>query len=176
MDWKAGDIVLFQSYGPSWLDQQKTKLVQNATYGPYVHVAILMGSDGTTIQAGGNGIDASKIDSKTPCTVVSIRDFAKNPPLDEGRISRALASIASMKGTPYSWLDIVDQGVRLLPRSIPWWYVKQSDRFDCSNLAMFFLSNAGMEIPRVFSYPYDCSPNDIAEFFMLLPLRHQVWK
>jgi hypothetical protein len=180
--WKYGDIVLFQSYGNSWYDKQTTKLVQEATHGPYVHVAIICATDGTSkaqiIQANNQGISYEDIDAKTKCTVVSLRDFANNPPLTEQRIKYALDGVVLLQKnhTPYSWLDIVDQGIRLLPRSIPWWTVKQANRFDCSNLAMWFLSSAGVLIPYGFDYPYDVSPNDIAEFLGLLPLRRQVWK
>lgn len=181
LDSYSGNVVFFQSYGTSWREQVLTHLVQSRTYGPYVHVAICLDRNGLIIEAGPNGIAYSKLPTNptkySMCTIqtVNVDDQGKAVALDLDRLEKALLWAISHLGKSYGFLDLVDQAFNVIyPANTL--HLAAADHFDCSNFACAFLDKAGIWLPSEFTYPFNVSPNDLAEWFGLLPLRRRIRK
>lgn len=181
----TGNIVLIQSYGSTLAEQEAANIVKFATNGPYVHAAIIIDEALTIVEARLDGVHYGQLSTTSngvpagSYQMCSIRTANKNDrgtviPLDIHALDRAIAWLRQQADStdPYGWCDIADQGLDVLfgqnhPR------VTQPGRFDCSNLATMFLFLCGVKLP--FAAPFDVSPNDLGEFFGLLPQRHRVY-
>jgi hypothetical protein len=191
-DDRTGAIVLYQDYGPGLSNQIATRAVQWATNGPYVHAAILIGnkfggdppynSPDTLIEATTRGIAYGTLDNgraeditkRAVCTIWTLNQpDGKVHTLKPENVQKGIEFLRKLIGRPYGWLDIVDQGLdKIWPSNTI--QLTQPDHFDCSNLATAFLAIAGVNLPQSFTYPFNVSPNDLAEFFGLLPGRNKI--
>lgn len=191
-DW-TGNLIFYQSYGTRWYDRLCTKLVQHFTHGPYVHCEIFYGkntnrqyiataseSDWITIGAHSNGIKYGVFHASPDhlWQIVTIRTLNTDEtgtvlPLDRERLAYALQWAAMHLNVSYSWWDNVDQGLDIL---CPWnkIHLVERDHFNCSNFAAAFLLEAGIRLPRSFTFPFNVSPNDLAEWLGLLPERRRI--
>lgn len=180
-----GNIVLFQSYGMTLAEEEAASIVKAVTYGPYVHAAIIVDDKLNLIEARLDGIHRGVLLTKnngTPsadyqiCTIYSSNHDSNGrvTPIDSKAVDRAILWLEKQADadTPYGWCDIATQGLDwlLMGRKL---IVEQPGRYDCSNLAAMFLAMCGVNLP--FPRPFDVSPNDLAEFFGLLPNRHRVY-
>jgi hypothetical protein len=178
-DLYTGNIVLYQSYGTSLRETMLTKLVQTCTNGPFVHAGIVLNEQGLTIEAGGQGIAYAKLPADrtkyTMCAIARMNVNAKGQvePLDSERLARAVEWAVSLLKSSYGFLDLIDQGIDLI---VPGNTLRlaQSNHYDCSNFCTAFLDKAGIWLPSGFAYPFNVSPNDLAEWFGLLPLRRRI--
>lgn len=181
-----GNIVFYRSYGPSWQERMSTRLVQWATHGPYVHCEVVFGQNKgrkyfpylpqerwLTIGAHADGIHmgivpANKNDQWEMAPTKNI-----NGSFEEPRLSSALLWAEKHLGVSYGVLDIVDQVIDFL---FPWnkLHISEEDHYDCSNFAVACLIRAGVELPSSFTEPYNVSPNDLAEWYGLLPERQRI--
>ena len=178
-----GNIVFFQSYGLSWWDRLCTRVVQQATRGPYVHCEIVYGKEADgwkTIGAMSSGIAYGHISSTdhTAYTMTTIRTVNTDEKgrvcaLDEARLTYALLWADMHIGTSYGFIDNIDQGIDLVFPNNPVQLV-QPNHFNCSNFVAAFLDKAGIRLPVSFTYPFNVSPNDLAEWFGLLPERKRI--
>lgn len=180
-DWR-GNIVFYQSYGTDWRSQLYTKAVQNFTHGPYVHCEIIYAKSAigwTTIGAHEKAIELAALPhdptAYTQCTIQTINQDANGNtlPLEPVRLEKALEWAYSKLKTPYSNLDNLRKGITLIFPNLPFEVVVK-DRYNCSNFVLAFLQEAGIELPPSFSYPFNASPNDIAEWLGLLRQRKRV--
>lgn len=178
-----GNIVFYQSYGSDWWSQVCTKVVQKATHGPYVHCEIIYEQSAeswTTIGAHGKGIELAQLPTDPTqyvmCTIQTVNtdDAGRVIPLDQQRLTKALQWAYERLKTPYSRLDNFRKGVTLLFPNMPIEVVAR-DRYNCSNFVLAFLDKAGILLPPYFSYPFNASPNDLAEWFGLLPKRKRIY-
>lgn len=178
-----GNIVFFYSYGQSLIERFLTRLVQWGTHGPFVHCEIICGKTKTgqwqTIGAHANGISYGELSFDhtqyiiTTIQTVNTDQQRKVIPLNETRVANALIWAEIHQKMAYGWIDNVDQGIDLLFPNNPFQLV-QVDHFNCSNFVAAFLDKAGIALPRSFTYPFNVSPNDLAEWFGLLPERKRI--
>jgi hypothetical protein len=185
----TGSVVFFTSYGDSLNARFAAWSVRTFTHGPYVHVGFIINPRGQVIQATSRGIVIENlppqrkisIDSGKSMGLYQICDVrTKNVdmhgnahPIEPDRMAYALAWALEHEKVPYSWLDIVDQGFDVVA---PWnrIHVVEADHFDCSNFTVAFLDKMGIPLPANFTYPWNVSPNDLAEWFGLLPMRGRI--
>jgi hypothetical protein len=181
-----GSIVLLQSYGTSFAELGETILVQRLTRGPYVHAAVLVDEQGTIIEARNDGVHRGRINNhvngapsplekgRAICSIWTANRDAQGlvTALDERKVDDAIAWLEKQADAvdPYSWLDVVSQGFEQLFPGVP--MLAQPGRYDCSNLCAMFLFLAGVNIP--FKPPFEVCPNDLAQYFGLLPNRKEV--
>lgn len=94
-------------------------------------------------------------------------------PVEEERLLYALEWAKLHLNVRYGTLDIADQ---ILDFLFPWnkVHLTEPDHFDCSNFAVAFLEKAGIRLPASFTYPFNVSPNDLAEWYGYLPERKRV--
>lgn len=181
----TGNIVLIQSYGNTVAEQEAANIVKWATDGPYVHAAVIIDEALNIVEARLDGVHYGKLataNNGVPIgsyQICAIRTANKDDSgtvisLDLPTLNRAIAWLRQQadRQDAYGWCDIADQGLDVIfgqnhPRIV------QQGRFDCSNLAATFLLLCGIKLP--FALPLDVSPNDLAEFFGLLPQRHRVY-
>lgn len=186
---QTGNIVFFTSYGDSWYARFAAGAVREFTHGPIVHVGIILNPARQVIQATSQGIVIANlpeqrqviIDSKKTMSLYQICDIkTKNVdaqgrvhPLDPERLARALTWAKEHEKVSYSWWDIVAQGFDVVFPGNTLQLV-QANHFDCSNFAVAFLDKCGITLPDNFTYPWNVSPNDLAEWFGLLPMRGRI--
>ena len=178
---KVGNLIFYQSYGASWLDQVKTKMVQRFTDGPYVHVAVMIDENVGIIEASLKGIAKGNLPkdhtsytmAQTATVNIDSKGIAR--PLDPDRLSEAIQWAIRQINVPYGYLDIVSQAINIIA---PWntIQISQEGRPDCSNFAVMILDKAGVWLPDTFKEPYNVSPNDLAEWMGLLPGRNRIKK
>jgi hypothetical protein len=174
-----GNLVFFQSYGSSLYQQATTRLVQWGTKGQFVHVAIVIDTENGCIEAANKGIRKALLPhDRTTYTMVSTMTVNKDEKgiahaLDPDRLARAVEWALSQINVEYSYADIFSQAVDIIA---PWnsLQLSKSGTYDCSNFATAFLDKAGVWLPDSFKEPYNVSPNDLAEWYGLLPERHRV--
>jgi hypothetical protein len=175
----VGNLVFYKSYGPDAYHQALTRLVQWGTHGPFVHVAIVVDDNKKLIEASTKGIAYSALPKDmTAYTMVQTATVNKDAngkiiPLDPERLARAVEWAQSQINAGYGFLDIVTQGIDILA---PWnmLQISQAGTYDCSNFAAAFLDKAGVWLPDNFKEPFNVSPNDLAEWYGLLPARQRV--
>lgn len=181
----TGNIVLIQSYGSSLAEQEAATIVKWATNGPYVHAAVIIDESLNIVEARTDGVHYGKLgttDNGSPaanyqvCSIYTANrnDQGNTIPLDIQALNHAVTWLDQQANAkdPYSWCDIADQGLDALFGQNHL-RVTQPGRFDCSNLAAMFLFLCGIKLP--FKPPFDVSPNDLGEFFGLLPQRRKVY-
>lgn len=200
-DWR-GNIVFYFSYGDSWWEKLCTRLVAWATHGPYVHCEIVYGQNipdkkgiklfpneedrrWITIGAHSDGIkfgllphhagddDTHRVWRMAQIQTVGTDEQGKTIALEPERLAYALEWAKLHLDVSYGIADIVDQ---ILDFVFPWnkVHVAEPDHFDCSNFAVAFMIEAGIRLPRSFTFPFNVSPNDLAEWFGYLPSRKRV--
>lgn len=178
---KVGNLVFFQSYGPSWFEQAKTKLVQRFTYGRFVHVAVMINETDGIIESALNGIARRTLPkdmtsyTMAQTATVNVDSKGKAHPLDQDRLAEAVEWAIDQISVPYGYLDLAAQAIDIIA---PWntLQLTQSGHYDCSNFATVFLEKAGVWLPYTFKEPYNVSPNDLAEWMGLLPGRNRIKK
>lgn len=148
-----GDIILYRSSG-RWYE----RLITLATKGPYTHVAIVDDERlYLVLAADSQGIS---YDALPPIdnlhTLVSLASYAST----EG-IERGLAWAEQQVGKRYGWIDIVYQAVKFVWPHQPFRF-SEAGHYDCSEFAVRYMLQAGVELPPAFDDPATVTPNDIA--------------
>jgi hypothetical protein len=185
----TGNIVFFTSYGGSMRAKLAAGAVRTFTHGPYVHVGVVLNPGMQVIQATSKGIVIADLPKQSYVQtdkekamqlyqIVDIRtknidEEGKAHPIDPERLKRALSWAKRHEKVTYSWWDIIDQGFDVIA---PWntVHIVQSDHFDCSNFTAAYLDQLGIPLPPQFTYPWNVSPNDLAEWAGLLPMRGRI--
>lgn len=175
----TGNLVFYKSYGTDMYHSAITRLVQWGTHGPFVHVAVVIDKNNGLIEANVKGIRYSTLPKLiTDYTMVATCTVNKDEqgrviPLDPERLARTVAWARSKINVEYGYLDILTQSIDILA---PWnmIQVSKAGTYDCSNFATAFLDKAGVWLPDNFKEPYNVSPNDLAEFYGLLPARQRI--
>lgn len=160
MGFSAGQIILFRSSG-LWYE----KVIEIATHGPYVHVAIVTDMF-HTIGAYPDGIKIMPAPiNPTTFSVISLTGYAA-----QGGIEKGLAWAKGQLGREYSWVDIFYQGIKFLWPTNPLRFGIEG-HYDCSDFVTRYMLRAGVQLPPDFEDPYANSPNDIGRIFKLVPPR-----
>lgn len=181
-----GNIIFFTNYGPSLLEKITEKIVATKTHGPYVHCEIvadkLPNGRWRTIGAHASGIAYGTL-PREPTAYRMADIHARNVDPTTNRVTRlnedallyALEWARGYIGSSYSMIDNFTQAVDLLWASCPV-HLTEPGHFNCSNFCTAFLDKAEVSLPKSFIYPFDTSPNDLAEWFGLLPNRKKIRK
>lgn len=144
-----GDILLYFSDG-SW----HARLITHFTRGPYAHVAVDLG-DGTQIAAETSGVVRSPI---TQVFASYIRVPAQPEHLEDG-----IRFLEGEVGNRYGWIDIINQGLKVLGSPI---FLGARDQYDCSDLVARYLCIARGPLYEALGEaaeePHMVTPNDIA--------------
>jgi hypothetical protein len=147
-----GDILLYFTDG-SW----RSRLISHFTRGPYSHVAVDMG-DGTQIASETWGVVREPVSQvKTLYIPVPVRAESEQS-LEDG-----LRFLEGEVGNTYGWIDIVNQGLKILGSPV---FLGARDQYDCSDLAARYLCIARGPLYEALGEaaeePHMVTPNDIA--------------
>lgn len=157
-----GDLILYRSSG-RWYE----RLITLATHGPYTHVAIVV-SDAQVIAARTQGISYEPVPPIDALhTVVSLAGRTSDIGINVG-----LAWAEQQEGKKYGWLDIVYQGVKFLWPHQPFRF-SEAGHMDCSEFAVRYMLQAGVELPPSFDDPATVTPNDIARWAGVLSKKEE---
>lgn len=159
-----GDLVLYKSQR-RWYEEIITK----ATHGPYVHVAIASGTN-YVLAATVHGIAYDVLPPAVAqqfCTIVPLQPF-----ITEAGRTQGLSWAKAQVGREYGWLDIMYQALKFLAPNNSLRFGVEG-HYDCSDFATRYLQHAGVALPDEYSDPYANSPNDLARYFQLIPLRKE---
>ena len=184
-----GNIVFFFHYGESWWEKFLEWLVATKTHGPYVHVGFVIDKNPNTgkwriISAQSNGINYSDLDEplrdgKKQWRMATLRTMNQDNeghviPIDKERLTFALEWARMHLHVRYSMIDNMRQTMNILFPNNTFPTLTLPDRFNCSNFTVAFMDKAGIRLPRSFTYPFNTSPNDVAEWCGLLPWRKRI--
>jgi hypothetical protein len=153
----TGDLVFYPSAG-RWYE----RVIVKATHGPYVHVAVAL--DATHVIAAETWGIRYELLPPDPAALVVL----PLTPASKDAASGALFWLNAQLGKRYGWLDIVDQGLRLLGSPF---YLGQTHSLDCSDLAACFAAlytNDRRLMTLVLDHRQEISPNDLARYYGLL--------
>lgn len=156
---QPGDLIFYPSQGRFYED-----IIARVTHGPYVHVAVVADTD-TIIAAETWGIKREPYpvpSSAYPLTIATPRPSSKEA------VDVAFAWLNRQVGRQYGWVDILDQGLRLIGSPL---YLGQLHSLDCSDLAACFAalySNDRELMAMVLDHRQEISPNDLARYYSLI--------
>lgn len=136
-----------------------SRIVEWATHSRFSHCAVVIGhSQGRTqqVEAVRRGIVRSSIRDGQVLAVARVGHALPAR-------ARGLAWLAAQLGHPYSFWDIVSDGLGIVSDGRTPLLVAPS-QYDCSSLATRFLLKAGYALPDALAdYPDRCSPGDLAK-------------
>lgn len=165
---KQGDLVFFFSQG-RWYEN----VIVKATHGPYVHVAIGIGTN-YVLAANPHGIAYSVIpidavhSPSLYYTVFSLGQLAT-----PSGIAQGLQWAQAQVGKEYGWLDIAYQALKFLAPNNPFRF-GVAGHYDCSDFVTRYLQHAGVSLPDAYADPYANSPNDLARCFGVINAQGKV--
>jgi hypothetical protein len=156
---QPGDLLFYTSRGRLY-----EQVIETATHGPYVHVAVVY--------------DASRlIAAETRGIVYEPYPFGPDAiytqshhltPASEQDAEEALSWLAKRVGAQYGFLDILDQGLRLLRSPV---YLYKPNALDCSDLSAYFAALYTRDeklTQMVMNQRQLIAPNDLARYYGLL--------
>jgi len=144
-----GDVLFFKGGGGL-----ADRLISWRTRGRYTHVEVDLG-DGTAIGAVRRGVTRHPIDLSNP------RIHAFSPQTTRERIETGIVFLQEAVGDRYSWGDILNQVLTLLPFA-PVVFAERH-AFDCSDLVGHYLEIAGgVDVSSLEQTPQLVTPNDLA--------------
>jgi hypothetical protein len=158
-------LVFYSSQG-RWYEQ----IIAAATHGPFVHVAVQVDEDGPghVIAAETWGIRYELLPPPpSPSAPAPFTLFLLSP-ASKDAADGALAWLNAQLGKRYGWLDILDQGLRLLNSPV---YLARPNALDCSDLAACFAAlytNDRRLMTQVLDHRQLIAPNDLARYYGLL--------
>lgn len=148
----AGDLLFYHSSG-RWYEQ----VISRATHGPFVHVAVQV-DDHHLIAAETWGIqyESLPLSGVTPHTLT---------PASKEAAEGAFKWLFLRLKRRYGWVDILDQGLKLLGSPL---YLGDTAAYDCSDLAACFsalYTNDRDLMTQVLDHRQEISPNDLARYY-----------
>lgn len=144
-----GDVLFFKGGGGI-----ADRLISWRTKGPFTHVEVDLG-DGTAIGAVRRGV------TRHPIILPNPRITSFSPQTTRERIEAGIVFLQEAVGSHYSWGDILNQVLTLLPFAPV--VLVERHAFDCSDLVGHYLEIAGgVDVDVLEQTPQLVTPNDLA--------------
>lgn len=153
-----GDLVFYTTRG-RWYEQ----LITAVTHGPYVHVAVVDRDGEHLIAALTRGISRLPLPFGPDAIYTQTHSLAP-----AGKTEDAFVWLEQQVGKRYGFVDIFDQGLRLLGSPL---YLSRPNALDCSDLAACFAalySDDEKLMAKVMNQRQLIAPNDLARYYGLL--------